>query len=300
MSRFLDALHCRSCDRPPVWLMRQAGRYLPEYRAIREKVPLEQMFTSPDIAAQITMQPIDRFGFDAAILFADILTPCAGFDLNVTFEGGPKVCGDWKAFDIAKVHHVQETIGILKRELKVPLIGFCGGPLTVAKYIEGPVDMKALTDASIDYLKMQIAAGVDAVQIFDSWSGLLPKEQFLRDALPHLKRMVEAIHPFPVILFTRGSCHLVNELAMLGPRGISFDWDRPMQAMRSQVPGEMVVQGNLDPALLKQPKRVIEQELSKLLESMRDHRGFILNVGHGLTPDTPVDGVQAMMDTLTT
>lgn len=300
MSRFLDALHCRPCDRPPVWLMRQAGRYLPEYRAIREKLPLEQMFTSPEIAAQVTVQPIERFGFDAAILFADILTPCAGFDLNVSFEGGPKVRGDWKPFEIAKLAHVQETIGILKHELKVPLIGFCGGPLTVAKYIEGSVDMEALTDASIAYLKMQIAAGVDAVQIFDSWSGLLPKEQFLREALPHLKRMVEAIAPFPVILFTRGACHLASELSDLGPRGISFDWDRPMHAMRSQVPKEMVVQGNLDPALLKQPKRVIEQELSKLLESMRDHRGFILNVGHGLTPDTPLEGVQAMMDTLTT
>lgn len=299
MSRFLDALNCKQTDRPPVWLMRQAGRYLPEYREIRKKHKLEEMFLTPEVAAEVTLQPIRRFGFDAAILFADILTPCAGFGLDVTFEGGPKVRGEWQPFEIERIDHVKKTIGLLKQELDVPLIGFSGGPLTVAKYVEGAVDMDALTDGTIEYLKMQIEAGVDAIQIFDSWSGLLPKPQFCEKSLPYLQKIVDALKPFPVIIFTRGSCNLVNELVSLGTQGISFDWDKPISSIRKQVPDSVAVQGNLNPELLKQPRHIIEAELMPLLETMRRKKGFILNLGHGMTPDIPVEGVETLMDIVT-
>ena len=291
MSRLLDALSCKNEGRPPLWMMRQAGRYLPEYRAIRKQHTIETMFKTPELAKTITLQPIERYGFDAAILFADILTVCHGFGLDVTFEGGPKVTGTPKPFNLSHVNHIHETITLLKQELNVPLIGFCGGPYTVNRYLEKPIDQDALIDATIRYLKLQIQAGVDAVQIFDSWAGHLPKSQFCKDILPGLKTIVDAIRPFPTIVFTRGSCHLIDELVSLEPTAISFDWDLPMHELRARVPKHIAVQGNLDPAVLKLSPNEITHHVKTLIEPMYDEPGFIFNLGHGLSPDIPPEGV---------
>ena len=274
-----------------MWFMRQAGRYLPEYRAIRAETPLEKMFTTPSIATEITLQPIRRFGFDAAILFADILTPCAGFGLDVSFDGGPQVTGKAGPFDISQLDHVKETIHRLKKELQVPLIGFCGGPYTVGKYLQTHIDHDALIDGTIQYLKMQIEAGVDALQIFDSWAGHLPKAEFKSRILPVLKTILDAIRPFPTIVFTRGSCRLIDELVSLEPTGIGFDWDLSISEVRRRVPRHIAVQGNLNPKILKQPADEIEKNVTEILQSMEGEPGFIFNLGHGMSPDIPVDAV---------
>lgn len=296
MSRFLDALHCRNSGRPPVWLMRQAGRYLPEYRHLRAQHSIETMFRTPDLAFEVTMQPIRRYGLDAAILFADILTPCDAFGLDVTFEGGPVVKGTPKPFELKNVEYVARTIQLLKKELSVPLIGFCGGPYTVNKYLDKKIPRTKLVEATISYLKMQIAAGVDAIQIFDSWAGHLPKAEFCAQVLPDLKEIVDAIRPFPTIVFTRGSCHLIDELVSLEPTGISFDWDLPMKKIRERVPAHIAVQGNINPELLKQPQQKIFEEVSVLAQSMAADPGFILNLGHGMTPDLPVESVTTLLE----
>lgn len=322
--KFLKALSCQNKERPPVWIMRQAGRYLPEYQAIRQKYSLEEMFRNPELIVEITKQPLDVIGVDAAILFADILHIPLSLGLNVSFpgKGGPVVAPTIESSeDLLQVcprpieeslGFVQEGILILKKEIQVPLIGFCGGPFTVMTYMTGKKVKKWLysdpesahellqiiTDQSIAYLKMQIQAGVDAVQIFDSWANLLSRAEFIRFALPYLQQIVKAVEPFPVILFSRASSHFVEEFVSINPRGISFDWTYPLHEIRRRVPQTIAVQGNLDPELLYASPKVIEQATRDLLESMENDRGFIANLGHGVLPDIPVDHVRAFVATV--
>lgn len=322
--RFLKALSCENKERPPVWIMRQAGRYLPEYQLIRKKYPLEEMFRSPELIFEITKQPLDILGVDAAILFADILHIPLSLGLDVSFpgKGGPVVTPTIESYDDLlqvcpqpieeSLGFVQEGISLLKQEIDVPLIGFCGGPFTVMTYMTGKKIKKwlysdpesahdllqTITDQSIAYLQMQIKAGVDAVQVFDSWANLLSRTEFVRFALPYLKQIVKAIEPFPVILFSRASSHFVEEFVSIKPHGISFDWTYPLYEIRRHVPETIAVQGNLDPELLYAPPSVIEKETLKLLQSMEGDPGFIANLGHGVLPDIPVDHVRAFVDTI--
>ena len=323
-SRFLNALACKNTtERPPVWVMRQAGRSLPEYRAIRQKYPLEEMFRNPELIFEITKQPLDIIGVDAAILFADILhVPLAlGLDVSFPGKGGPVVFpkiderNDILYLQPRPVEEalsfVKEGLHLLKGEIDVPLIGFCGGPFTVMTYMTGKKIKKWLysdpegafellqiiTDQSIAYLKMQIKAGVDAVQIFDSWANLLSRTEFFRFAQPFLKQIVEAVD-IPVILFSRASSHFVSNFVALRPDAISFDWSLPLYEIRKCVPKAIAVQGNLDPEILYAPPEVIRQETEKMLRSMEGDPGYIVNLGHGVLPDIPVDHVRVFVDTV--
>ncbi|MBI3211977.1 MAG: uroporphyrinogen decarboxylase [Simkania negevensis] len=332
-SLFLSALRGENRKRPPVWIMRQAGRFLPEYRKIREKVSLEEMFSHPQLIAKITKLPIELIGFDAAILFADILHVPKMLGFNVTFpmEGGPTVfprlekketIATLKTLSSEEVlPFVKEGILLLKKELSVPLIGFAGGPFTVASYL---IDEKGgellrktkqffhthpkefhnllalITRATIDYLKMQAAAGVDALQIFDSWAGLLPKEEFCTFSLPYLKKIIHAMQPhkIPLILFCRGSSFFAEQLASLQPNGISFDHFLPLKELRLKVPLSIAIQGNLDPDILRAPLPIIEQKTKLLLQEMKGERRFIANLGHGVAPDILPSHVQCFVDTI--
>jgi uroporphyrinogen decarboxylase len=321
----LQALKGENRGHPPVWLMRQAGRFLPEYRALRTRHALWEMFHNSDLAAQVTRLPLDVLGVDAAILFSDILVIAEAFGLTVHFpeSGGPYVeptitsAADIDALvqrDVHDVlHYVQKTIQILKGDLRVPLIGFCGGPFTVASYLiekdkaqewlsKDPKSfhklLHKLACASIDYLRMQIQAGVHAIQIFDSWASLLTEAQFHEFSLHYLRVILDALRPtqIPCIVFCRNSSLFPRELSQIGPSAISFDWHREMAELRTQVPEHIAIQGNLDPEILRGPRPLLLAATQKLLHTMRGQPGFILNLGHGVLPDTPVDNVRCFIE----
>lgn len=293
---FLDALKCKNRARPPVWLMRQAGRYLPEYRALRKKHTLRELFFTPELAAQITLMPVDLIGVDAAILFSDITVVALPLGYSLDFNEGPEIRGTLERRGLESLEPIAEAIRLIKPKLKVPLIGFCGGPYTVASYINGdPSLLDPITDVTIDYIHMQEKAGVDAIQIFDSWAGQLSQDEFQQVCVPYLKRLIEATH-VPVILFMRGASQRVDELIKLKPDAISFDWAKPLSELRPKVP--MAIQGNLDPDLLYQPLPIIRQKTVELLDSMKGDPGFIVNLGHGVKPDVPVEAVRCLVDTV--
>jgi len=301
---FLRALRGESVPRPPVWFKRQAGRFLPSYQELRKEHTLSKLFHTPALAAKITKMPCDQLGVDAAILFSDILViaEVLGYEVDFPSQGGIaiKPPGVAKNGDVATcLSYVFETIESVKPLLTVPLIGFCGGPYTVATYLKR-VDhemLQQLTDLSIAYLKLQICAGADAVEIFDSWAGHLTRPDFERLSLPYLKQMVNALKPLgkPVIIFCRGSCRYVPELVSIGATAISFDWEKEMSDLRKEVPAEMAIQGNLDPEIFRGPKELLEKKVEEILKAMEGERGFIFNLGHGVLPDTPVENARAVV-----
>ena len=301
----LRALRCEQVERPPVWIMRQAGRYLPEYRALRAKHSFHELVHTPTLAAQVTHLPIDIFGMDAAILFSDILVlpEIFGFKMEFTENQGMKLLSP--SHDIAlslesTLHFVPETIQLLKKTLPVPLIGFCGGPYTVCRYMERltPEWLDQVTTASISYLKLQIAAGVDAIQIFDSWAGLLSSEDFNTLALPYLKTLIDAIKPhnIPIILFMRGSSRYIPELISLAPNCLSVDWETDLATLRQTVPSHIALQGNLNPSFLNGPLSSLQPAVLQLLSSMQNSRGFIFNLGHGIEPEARLENVRWLID----
>jgi uroporphyrinogen decarboxylase len=312
----LDALACSNTRRAPVWLMRQAGRYLPEYRALRGRYSLWDLFHCPELAVEVTLQPINLFGLDAAILFSDILVIAEAFGLQVFYPDGAaptiELCSNFDLLEATNIeetlHYVKKTIQLLKPELKIPLIGFCGGPFTIATYMVPHLTVSSslhpllekITEASILYLKMQIEAGVNAVQIFDSWADKLSPEQFQEFSLHYLQKICAALKGtgVPVILFCRGSSNYPELLSAIQPAAISFDWKKEMAELRSRVPRTIAVQGNLDPEFLKNAtSSEVAVKTGELLETMRGDPGFILNLGHGVLPQTPVDNVRAFVYT---
>ena len=324
----LKALACEPIPRPPVWLMRQAGRYMPHYRAIREKHSLWDMFHRPDLAATVTKLPLDLLGVDAAILFSDILVIAEALGLSVQFPetGGPRIHPSIETpYQVASLvyipveqslSYVFETIRRVKREIEVPLIGFCGGPFTVATYCLDAVNhgafeqtkrwikeepdalhqlLNILTEATIAYLKAQIDAGADVIQVFDSWANVLNDDAFAEFSLFYLKQIVDALS-VPVIVFCRGACLRAERLAELKPMAISFDWDLPIAHLRRKVPPSIAVQGNFNPALLKLPREQIAQQVEEVLALMKNERGYIVNLGHGVTPDIALEHVCCFVD----
>ena len=331
---FLQALRCENVPRPPVWLMRQAGRYMPPYRALRSKHSLWEMFHNPALAAEVTRLPLEHLGIDAAILFSDILVIAEALGAAVRFpdQGGPKIDPPIHTPEQValmpyipveeSLHYVFETIRQLKPTLDVPLIGFSGGPFTVASYFIDSSNhnlfertkrwikedsksfhelLSKITFATIAYLKAQVQAGVDVVQIFDSWANVLSEEEFAEFSLPYLKQIVDAFETscIPVILFCRSSSLRAEALAALEPRAISFDWHLPMSELREKVPPHIAVQGNFNPEFLKLPPAQITAGVKELLVSMQGKRGFIVNLGHGVTPDIPMDNVRCFVDAVT-
>lgn len=327
----LNALRGDNQDRPPVWLMRQAGRYLPEYQKIRSKYKLFDMFHQPELVTEITLQPIKRLGVDAAIIFSDILIILEAFGIEYDFiEGkGPVIAHSISALsDIEKLRmrdvkmalgFVFQSISHLVPHLKVPLIGFCGAPFTIASYlIEGgtskdfkktkqflynqPDAFRLLLDkiceASIEYLHLQVNSGVAAIQIFDSWANIMDYPHFRAYSLHYLKKLIEPIRArgVPTILFCRGASLWAADLAALKPAAVSLDWNGDMAQVRKGIGLKVGLQGNLDPAVFYGSEEFVVQQARTLLESMQGDPAFIFNLGHGMLPDAPVEKVCRLVD----
>ncbi len=326
----IRALECRNESRPPVWLMRQAGRHLASYRALRQKYSFLEMCHHPDLIAEVTLLPIQAYSVDAAILFSDILVVPEALQVGVRFEDqvGPIIerpithAGEIAALpephDLSALNFVQEGIKRLKPQLNVPLIGFCGAPFTVASYmIEGKTSrdfkktkrwmlndpkgfhqlLRKIADWSIAYLNLQIDAGVEALQIFDSWANTLAYRQFQEFSLGYLDYILKGLKtPVPVILFCRGSSVFAPQLASIQPRGIGLDWNCSLSYMRRLIPSSIALQGNLDPDLLYAPLPKIKEEVNWLLDEMEGDKGFIFNLGHGIFPDVSEEAVRTLVE----
>lgn len=331
--RFLKACRREPVDRTPVWFMRQAGRYMAEYRAIRKNHSLLDICAQPELAAEVTLQPIDRLNVDAAIIFADILLPLVpmGIDLEFAQGEGPvihnpvRAAADVEALRLPDPREAQaptlDAIRLVRRELegKVPLIGFAGGPFTVASYmIEGGSSrnylhakrmmyetpevwsalMEKLAEMTSRYLAAQVEAGAQAVQIFDSWAGALSPVDFRDRVLPYTRRIVERLRPLgvPVIVFGTGTSGMLDLLASSGADVVGLDWRVTLDEGWKRAGHDRAVQGNLDPTLLFAPRDEIERQVRDILERAGGRDGHIFNLGHGILPETPVDNVRYVVD----
>ncbi|RMH00288.1 MAG: uroporphyrinogen decarboxylase [Deltaproteobacteria bacterium] len=330
---FLAACRGRTPARRPIWIMRQAGRYLPEYRAVRARVSFETLCRAPDLAAEVTVQPIERFDLDAAILFSDILTILDAFGIDVRFDPGPKIArpvrtpADVAALpeaDLSACAYVYDAVGACVERLagRVPLIGFAGAPLTVASYMiegQGSRDFRhtkvlgwrdpeafqhllaQVARATAGYLERQVAAGAHALQVFESWGGALPPDVYRRIAWPHTRSVLEAALAtgVPVVAFLRGGEGLLRAVAGDLPQGdlvIGIDWTVPMATAVSIVGPERVVQGNLDPMALFAPRGVLERLAGDVIAAAGPARGHVFNLGHGISKDTDPAQVAALVD----
>jgi uroporphyrinogen decarboxylase len=325
---FLRACRGETTERTPLWLMRQAGRYLPEYRQVRAGVSFLELCKTPKLAVEVTLQPIRRFDFDAAIMFSDLLVPLEAMGLAVEFtDQGPRLPEPVRAaadlarlapFDPeARTGFVLETIAGARRELgDTPLIGFAGAPFTVATYaIEGKTSksfsetkrffyrdpeaahrlLALIADATRDYLAAQIGAGAQAVQIFDSWVGVLSAEDFETFALPPTAALVASLRAtgVPVIYFGNGAAAILDRVARVGADVYGVDWRLPIDEARARLGGARAVQGNLDPSVLLGPTEEIERRARDIVRR-GGKRGHIFNLGHGIYPETPIEAVTAL------
>lgn len=330
----LDVLAGQRCVIPPIWMMRQAGRYLPEYRAVREKAGsfLDLCFT-PELATEVTLQPIRRFNLDAAILFSDILVVPHALGQTVSFVTGegprlaPAISGDnvaqfAKQLNLSTLAPVFETIRRVKPTLPahVALLGFCGAPWTVATYMvagqgtpdQGPARLMAyrdpagfarlidaLTDASIDYLVVQFKSGVDAVQVFDTWAGILPPEEFERWCVEPMRRIVAGVRSSvpggKIIGFPRGAgTSLLRYVERVEVDAMGLDWSIDRDFARREIQSRVAVQGNLDPIALLAGGEALDHAVDAVLAAFAGGP-FIFNLGHGILPETPVAHVEQML-----
>jgi uroporphyrinogen decarboxylase len=320
-------------DATPVWFMRQAGRYMPEYRAIRQKYSLLEIVQRPEVAAEVTLQPVRALGVDAAILFADILLPVQPMGLQLEFAQGegPVIANPVRtAADVARLRpldaptdlgHVMEAIRLLRRELpeNVPLIGFAGAPFTLASYmIEGGASrsyvyaksmmyaapelwaqfMDKLAASLSDYLVAQIEAGAQAVQLFDSWVGALSPQDYARYVLPYSQQVLSAAAAasVPVIHFGTGTATFLKEMRAAGGSVIGLDWRTPLDWGWETLGEGVAVQGNLDPVALFAPLPVLRQQVHDVLRRAGGRPGHIFNLGHGILQHTPVENVRAVVE----
>jgi uroporphyrinogen decarboxylase len=331
---FLRACRREKTPYTPIWLMRQAGRYLPEYRALREKAKdFWELCTTPILSAEITLQPLRRFPLDAAILFSDILVlpKAMGFDIQFVENEGPVIANPWQggslsAIDIPSLQRLDfvfETMDRVKTELEVPLIGFGGSPYTMASYlIEGrsgtdfhktralmysqPEDFEAfltlLSDALAHYLVAQIENGANAIMIFDTWGGHLTSHAYERFSLAFMKEVIGSVRAryaqVPIILFTKGGGLWLEAQAQCGADVVGLDWQTDIGEARARVGEKVALQGNLDPAVLFAPHAAIEEEAKKILRRFGAGTGHIFNLGHGVIKTTPIDAVAHLIDTV--
>lgn len=331
-SLILKALKIQKTHRPPIWLMRQAGRYMPEYRRIKERYSFLELCKQPDLATQVTLLPVQQFQPDAAILFADILLllETLGFKLGFGNDHGPLVDSMGRLENLSSLprQNVEEsftfmtqTIKQLKEVLSIPLLGFCGAPFTLATYVlEGKTTkdfqetrkwmhnhpeklhhlLDILTEQTLDYLNLQRKAKVDALQIFDSWAGYFSYVDWKTFSYPYLKKIIQSLKPsgLPIILFAKGSCALVDDLVELAPTAISFDSAGDLLKLAKRVPSSIAIQGNLDPTFLQAPLDQIEKEVKRLAYGLKDRPGYIFNLGHGLLPNSPLNAVECLFKTV--
>lgn len=322
----LDALQGLNKGRAPIWLMRQAGRYMPAYQAVKRGKELVELFRNKDSIVEITMQPIDILGVDAAIVFSDILIILDAFGIDYTFQEkvGPLIS---KPFDLKQVDsfNVEDKLSFLfeamkqlSSDLNVPLLGFAGAPFTVASYlIEGGSSrdfkkvkkwiysdpesfyhlLDRLSDAIALFLDKQIEAGASAVQLFDSWANILSHHDFHKYSLGFVKKILEKriYKDVPLIYFCRGAGHFSKEIAALGVSCISVDWTTNLKMLRRGLK-EVSFQGNLDPALFYGSIKNLQAEASRILTEMKGDGGFIFNLGHGIPPDAPFEKVKFLVE----
>jgi uroporphyrinogen decarboxylase len=336
----LRALLREPTPRRPIWLMRQAGRYLPEYRATRARAGgFLEMCTNPEIACEITLQPVDRFPLDAAILFSDILTIPNAMNLGLEFEAGdgPKFERPVRSSaDIDRLivpdpgrelKYVIDAVALVRRELRgrVPLIGFAGSPWTVATYMvegggsktfgqikrmmyESPRDLHRLLDllakSTILYLNAQIAAGAQAVMLFDTWGGVLTPAQYEEFSLRHMAQVIDALtrksegRRVPNIVFTKGGGAWLAKTAAIGCDAVGVDWTTDLKHAREAVGGRVALQGNLDPSALFASPETLRAEILRVLDSYGEGAGHVFNLGHGITPDVHPDRVALLVETV--
>lgn len=320
-------------ERPPVWLMRQAGRILPQYRAIRNRLSgFKELVETPALAAEVTIQPVDELGVDAAIIFSDILVipEVMGLTYEMVEKKGPRfpevirtvqdvdrlVQGEQAA---AELHYVYEALKITKQELdgRVPLIGFAGAPWTIFCYmVEGQGSktfskakkflyqepalshrlLEKITETTIAYLRNKVKSGADLIQIFDSWAGILSPGQYREFALPYISKIAASIVDVPVTVFAKGAWFILEDLAKVDCQTIGLDWNITPTFARAQVGADKVLQGNLDPCQLYAKPKEIEQAALQMIEGFSSRH--IVNLGHGVYPDTPLDGVKAFVNTV--
>ncbi len=328
---FLKACRGEKTDYTPVWFMRQAGRYLPEYQAVRGKVTFLELCKNPELCTEVTLQPIDIFGFDAAILFSDILIAMEAMGLTLEFHEGrgpvfPDPVRSQAAVDNLIIPDpdetmpfVMETIKLLRKELKVPLIGFSGAPFTLATYlIEGGSSkvfletkrmafqapdlyhdlLNKITECTSLYLQAQARAGAQALQIFDSWAGIWAPGDFERFALPYVQSIISDLRKMtdiPIIYFANNGSTLIDHSKTAGADVLGLDWRINISDAIKRV-GNHAVQGNLDPIALFLPKDELEKRIKKLLDDAGDARGHIFNLGHGILPQTPPDQARIAVD----
>jgi uroporphyrinogen decarboxylase len=328
---FLKALRGEAVDRPPVWMMRQAGRYLPEYLKLKAKYDFFTRVETPELACEITLQPIDIVGPDAAIIFSDILVIPQALGETVLMEEGkgpslPHTITTQADIDALQVDgaaerldYVCKAISLTKKELngRVPLIGFAGAPFTILCYmVEGKGSktfdkakqfcftqphlahqlLQKITDATIAYLKAQVAAGADCVQVFDSWSGMLSPDDFTAFGFKYLQQISDALSPLcPVILFPKGSWYALKQISQSGASAVGIDWTVPAAYAREQTGHKITIQGNFDPTKLLTNPAEIKKEVTKMIDAFGVQR-YIANLGHGILPNVPVDNAKAFVN----
>ena len=334
-ARFLAACRCAPVDHAPVWLMRQAGRALPEYRALKEKHSFIEMVRTPELAAEVTLQPIRRFDFDAAVLFSDILVipEAMGQPYHFREKGGGiemeyavKSAEDIRRLDhrraVEKLQYVADALALIKPALggRTALLGFAGSPWTLARYmIEGSSFaeterskellyaeprlftelMEKITAAVTEFLLMQIASGAEAVQIFDSNGGVLADNVFEEASGRWIRQIITALDgKVPVILFSKGVLGRMPQLVSTGANVLSVDWTQPLAEIRALLPENIGVQGNLDPFLLTTTPELVAEEATRILRDMAGRTGHVFNLGHGVPPTAKLECIQALVDTV--
>ncbi len=327
---FLNACFRKPTQRTPVWFMRQAGRYLPEYREVREKADFLTLCKTPELAAEVTLQPVEIIGVDAAIIFSDILVVPEAMGMELVVEegkGGPRFPSPLRSADDIvrlclpdpndKLTFVMEALRLTRKQLngKVPLIGFSGSPWTLAAYmVEGhgskkfryikeliysnPKDAHVLLDkiakTVAQYLSAQIAAGAQAVQIFDTWGGILTQDAFKEFSLRYIQQVVAETktNGAPIIVFCKDCGHSLKQIADCGCQVVGLDWTIDIGDARKLIGDRVALQGNLDPTILYAPPDVIRKEVRNILAKFGKGSGHIFNLGHGILPDTPVEHVK--------
>lgn len=328
---FLRALKGETVTRPPVWMMRQAGRYLPEFIALREKYDFFTRCQTPDIASEITVQPIRRYGMDAAILFSDILVIPQAMNIEVQMKPDfgpylPNPVRDDKAAREVIVPDVDETLGYVmdaikltkeKLENEVPLIGFAGSPWTILCYVvqgQGSKNfdlakklcftnpalahelLQKITDTTIAYLKAKVRAGVDAVQVFDSWGGMLSPVDYDEFSWRYIEQIIEALKDdAPVIVFGKGCWFALDKMAKSNAAALGVDWTCSPKTARALTGGEITLQGNFDPSRLLSPPAQIKKMVHEMIDAFGKDR-YVVNLGHGILPYIPLDNAKAFID----
>ncbi|MFN4111784.1 MAG: uroporphyrinogen decarboxylase [Ignavibacteria bacterium] len=324
----------KSVERIPVWIMRQAGRYLPEYRKVRERFSFLEMCKTPELAAKVTIQPVEIIGVDAAIIFSDILVVPEAMGMNLTIDEGkgpviqnpisdlPSI-NQLKHFDPeVELKYVLDAIRLTKQNLndRVPLIGFSGAPWTLLTYmVEGRTGknfskvksfifnnrelayhtLNLITDCVIDYVVAQIKAGADLIQIFDSWAGVLAPHHFEEFSLYYLNKIVEEIKPkydIPIILFAKGANHSLEKLGHTGCDVVGIDWTIDIKKAKDKIGDLVTIQGNLDPSCLYSSENFIASEVDRILKTFPDNKGLIFNLGHGIYPDVNPDKLRFLVN----